>query len=152
MKYAFKAYQIINNRIINQYVVYDFDCPIQFGYENEKAEKELSQAAIDYVKLSVKEGDIVIDRVFPSCWRLKWDFKELPEEHKALYEESEKEVEAMVKSKEYEIDQLNWKMRTLEGELEAIKNKAIELEVLDSQEFLHYQDVLNKYSLDPDRK
>lgn len=35
--------------------------------------------------------------------------------------------------------------------LPIIRNKAIELNKLDSQEFLDYQDTLNEYSLDPDR-
>jgi len=43
-------------------------------------------------------------------------------------------------------------MAKVEEVLKGIKNQAIELEILDSPEFINYQDMLNRYSLDPDRK
>ena len=43
-------------------------------------------------------------------------------------------------------------MNNIKQFLGIVRKEAEELEMLDSQEFLEYQDVLNKYSLDPDRK
>jgi hypothetical protein len=43
-------------------------------------------------------------------------------------------------------------MQNIKNVLKVVKEEAIKLEILDSKEFLDYQDELNKYSLDPDRK
>lgn len=129
---------------------------IVYNYESKNTEdlvNEIVEFYTNKIKESFTDFDyILIERLDFSYKGLELENKEIPEEYKELYETSKNEEKELLESKEYKINVLKRNMNKAIEVLESIRKEAEELEILDTQEFLDYQDKLNKFSLDPDRK
>jgi len=117
----------------------------------------LINEAVNFYTEKIKEqfsdfDSLIIEAINLSYKGIQNEFKEIPEQYKELFETSQKEKQEILDSKEYKIEVLKNNMNNIKQFLGIVRKEAEELEMLDSQEFLEYQDVLNKYSLDPDRK
>ena len=156
MNYYVKMKLVKNNLCFGQTIVaYDFKSEIKTL--NPQNDQNLLKEAVDFYTENIKKSftdfdSIVIINIAPTSVGLKAEYKEIPEEYKELYETSEKEQNEIIESKEYKIERLKETMQNIKDVLKVVKEEAIKLEILDSKEFLDYQDELNKYSLDPDRK
>ena len=156
MTYYVKMKLVKNNLCFGQSIVsYNFKSEIKTltPQTNENLIKEAVDFYTENIKKSFNDFDyLVIENIALSFIGLHNEYKEIPEEYKELYENSKKEQNEILESKEYKIESLKETMQNVRNVLGVIKEEATKLEVLDSKEFLDYQDDLNKYSLDPDRK
>ena len=97
-------------------------------------------------KLTKADNYIVVD-IKPSYIAL-----ENNKEYTKEYEESKLKWTQYYNSKEYKTLQLKYSYDNILHQIKQIQKQVEELELLDSQDFLNFQDSLNKLSLDPDRK
>ena len=156
MYYYIKMKIVKDSQCLGQsIIVFDYKSEIKSlePYNN----KELINEAVNFYTEKIKEqfsdfDSLIIEAINLSCRGIQNEFKEIPEQYKELFETSQKEKQEILDSKEYKIEVLKNNMNNIKQFLGIVRKEAEELEMLDSQEFLEYQDVLNKYSLDPDRK
>lgn len=146
MIYSARINAIKNNEYIGNFYIYDFvggNPPIKLDdlveYAKSKIESEFDNVFVDNVKPAY-EGIAETHKD-----------KEIPKELQSIYSISKQEWEKYYASMEYKKSILCNDMKRTLQHLAEIRKKAEEIEILDSQEFLDYQDELNKLSLDPDR-
>ena len=161
MKYYVKVQGIKDEIVKPKYTTFSYESNIEDTrpHGHHKEAKKLRKEIIEYFKNNeFFDGCdyIVIEQVAPSYLGLEWEYldkgKELSDELYKLYKESKKESNLLSNKDSERRKYLIYTMEYIINDLEYIKNEAISLNMLDSQEFINYQDTLNKYSLDPDRE
>lgn len=157
MTYYVKMKLVKNNLCFGQSIV-DYNFKSEIKTLEPQNNKELLKEVIDFYTENIKKSfsdfdNLIIENIALSFIGLHNEYNNrIPEEYKELYENSKKEQDEILASKEYKINSLINTMNDVKNIIKIIREEAEKLEMLDSQEFLNYQDELNKYSLDPDRK
>lgn len=157
MTYYVKMKLVKNNLCFGQSIV-DYNFKSEIKTLEPQNNKELLKEVIDFYTENIKKSfndfdNLIIENIALSFIGLHNEYNNrIPEEYKELYENSKKEQNEILESKEYKINSLISTMNDVKNIIKIIREEAEKLEMLDSQEFLNYQDELNKYSLDPDRK
>lgn len=154
MKYSVELFAVKNNEIINRFKVYDYESDKIYLISTQN-KQELIDEIINKFKETLKDFDnLIVNRLGPSYQILAQDYerKKLPEEYKELFEQSKKECEEYQKSEEGQKELLKYYMQRSLNEIQEIKDYAVKINFIDSQEFLDFMDELNKLSIDPDRK
>jgi len=141
MLYSVELFPIINNQIINSYRMYDYRSEL---HDNDELVKEILETFKD------KFGNFVVANICFSCDAIEKN--NVKDEYKDLYEESLKEKEEYLNSKEVKQKILKGKYKITVEEIKNLIEESKETEMLDTQEFLDFLDSLNQLSLDPDRK
>lgn len=149
MIYSAKINLILDNEFIGSFPIYNYEGgapPIQL--------KDIAEYAKNNLLTQAKYDTLFINDVKPACKGIIDDFKnqDIPEDLKEVFETSKKEWEDYMASDDYKRILFLKDLEAMKVNLENVKQQAISLKMLDSQEFLEYQDLLNSYSLDPDRK
>lgn len=147
MKYSVKIVSIKDNELSKILKVYDFVSNINYIYSNPVKKQELIKQALDQYKNKFNEYDnIAVEYIYPTAIAIEKEFKEIPESEdiKNLYEESLKEIKEYQATEEFAKESLINNMTSTISIIQAIREKAKELNMLDSQEFLNFLDELNK--------
>ena len=162
MKYYVKIQGIRDEIVGPKYTTFSYESNIEDTrpYRHHKEANDLRKEIIEHFKNKSEffnECDyVVIEQIVPSHLGIQWEYldkgKELSDELYELYEESKKECDLLSNKDSERRKYLISTMEDIINELKYIRDEAISLNMLDSQEFINYQDTLNKYSLDPDRE
>ena len=149
MIYSFEAYAVQDNELKSSYKTYGFESNARIRDKNI-----LKDEILTYVKAKIfPEYDVILNSISPSCLAIKQDYKnEVPEKLKEIFDRSTQEWNEYLQSDLYKEDKFISDLHITLKQVQLNRDKAIELNMPDSQEFLNYQDELNKASLDPDRK
>jgi len=151
MKYSVEILAIKEDEVIAKAKTYEFESNEILNHLNKS---KLAKEAINFFKekeKTLKDQTLIVDKIDFSCLAIEKNFKEVPKELEQIYTTSKKEYQEYLKTPAWASDQLYYMMQTLISNAKQIRQQAQVLNILDSQEWLDYQDELNKLSIDPDR-